>query len=302
MAHGAVSSRRGGLCFALLQAGLVCLLSIVPFSWAQSGPASSSPDELVQKTVANELAAATAPGNYMYQRMKETPGHSHTRQMIETRDWLIGRLILIDGRPLLAGQEQKEEERLRSLLTNGSNLRALLQRERQDEGRVRRMMRALPEAFIFEDAGTEKDDRCGPLVRLKFRPNPAFRPSSREQYVYRGMEGTMLVDSGVGRIVRVDAQLMRHVEFGYGILGQLYRGGTFLLEQRDVGSGHWAITKLGLHFSGRILLFKSFRIDSVSTSTDFRSMPNKLTLEQGLSILLKLDESPVREATFPSRP
>jgi hypothetical protein len=282
---------------------LVCLFLMVPLSSAQSGRTISSPAELVRKTVANELAAADAPGHYMYRMTKETPSCSQTRQMVETRDWLIGRLILIDGRPLPPWQEQKEAERLRKLLTNHSSLRALQKHEHQDEGRVRRMMRALPDAFIYDYAGSEKDECCGgQLARLKFRPNPAFRPSSREVCVYQGMEGTMLVDSGLGRIVRVEAQLIRDVKFGYGILGRLYRGGTFLLEQRDVGSGRWAITKLGLHFSGRILLFKSFRIDSVGTSTDFRRMPDNLTLEQGLATLLNLDESAIRDTTSPFRP
>ncbi|MFZ3266185.1 MAG: hypothetical protein WA172_19420 [Terriglobales bacterium] len=115
-----------------------------------------------------------------------------------------------------------------------------------------------------------------------------FDPPSRELRVLQGMAGTMLVDARLDRLVRVEAQLVRDVEFGWRILGRLYRGGTFRLEQQDVGSGRWEITILALHFTGKILLFKSIDIDSVRKAADFRRMPDTLTLEQGLALLLEL--------------
>jgi hypothetical protein len=267
---------------------MLALLLQGSLAGAQSGEAALSPGELIRKTVANELAAANAPGHYMYRLTKETPRVSQTRGMVETRDWLIGRLILVNGQPLRSEQQRREDERLRKLLTDPTRLQGLQKREHHDEERVRRMMRALPDAFIYEYVGTETEECCGELIRLKFRPNPNFDPSSEELRVYQGMEGTMLVDARVDRLVRVEAQLVRDVSFGWGILGRLYRGGTFHFEQRNVGSGRWAITTLAMHFTGKVLLFKSIDIDSVRKATDFRRMPDTLTLEQGLALLLEL--------------
>jgi hypothetical protein len=47
-----------------------------------------------------------------------------------------------------------------------------------------------------------------------------------------------------------------------------------------------------MHFTGRILLFKSIDIDSVRRSTDFRRMPDTPTLEQALALLLERDSRP----------
>jgi hypothetical protein len=273
------------------------LLLMASFAAAQRAE-NSSPGELIQATVAKELAASDAPGHYMYRLTKDTPEYSQTKEMIETRDWLIGRLISVNHQPLRPEQQQKEDRRLRELLTDPSALRALQKREHRDEERVRGMMRALPDAFIYEYAGTERQACCGELIRLKFRPNPKFDPPSLASRVYQGMEGTMLVDPTVRRLVRVDAELVRDVEFGWGFFGRLYRGGTFFLEQRDVGSGRWAMTTLALHFTGRILLFKKINIDSVRKASDFRRMPDNLTLEQGLALLLKEAEM-VKESTVP---
>lgn len=266
---------------------MLALLLMASSATAQIEGAALSPAELMRKTVANELAAANAPGHYMYRLTKETPRVSQTRGMVETRNWLIGRLILINGKPLGAERQRGEDERLRKLLTNPAGLQALQKREHHDEERVRRMMRALPDAFIYEYVGTETEECCGELIRLKFRPNPNFDPPSEALRVLQGMEGTMSVDSKVDRLVSVEARLVRDVEFGWGILGRLYRGGTFHFEQRDVGSGRWAITTLAMHFTGKIFLFKSIDINSVRKATNFRRLPDTLTLEQGLALLLE---------------
>ena len=79
---------------------------------------------------------------------------------------------------------------------------------------------------------------------------------------------------------------MREVNVGWGVRGGLHRGGHFLLEQRDGGAGRWAITSLQLDFTGRVLLLKSITIASLSRATDFRRMPDDLTLEQGLARLV----------------
>jgi hypothetical protein len=273
---------------------LALLLPATSLAVAQGKEPAIFADELVRKTVANELAAADIPGHYMYRLKKETPQGSQTREMIETRNWLIGRPILINGQPLRPAQQQREDARLRELLSDPAALQALQLRERQDEQRVRRIIRALPDAFVYDYSGAESEERGNKLVRLKFLPNPNYKPPSRELSVLREMEGTMLIDGSVDRLVRVDAKLVSDVKFGWGILGRLFRGGSFLFEQRDVGSGRWAITTLEMHFSGKMLLFRSIHIDSVRTASDFRRMPDNLTLEQGLTLLLQQDGSSKR--------
>lgn len=242
--------------------------------------------ELVRQTVANEVAAANAGGHYMYRLTKVTPRGSETQAIIETRDWAIGRLIQVDGSPLTPERQRKEITRLDTLQKDPERVRALAEELHHDEQRVRRIMRALPDASEFTYAGTEVDADGRSRVRLTFRPRSAYDPPSRELAVLTGMEGTMLIDATARRLVRVDATLTRDVSFGWGIVGRLYRGGHFLLEQRDVGAERWAITTLQLDFKGRVLLLKSITIDSLSSATDFRRMPDDLTLEQGLTRLL----------------
>jgi hypothetical protein len=279
--------------------GAVPLLVLARLWTAAVAAPAQGPDvpagELVRQTVANEVRAANAGGHYMYRLSKVTPRGSETQAIIETRDWAIGRLIQIDGKALTRDRQQKEIKRLDSLRRNPGQVRALQEKLHHDEQRVRRIMRALPDAFEYDYGGTEVDDAGRRRVRLTFRPRNAYDPPSRELAVLTGMEGTMLIDAAARRLVRVDATLTRDVNFGWGILGRLYRGGHFLLEQRDVGAGRWAITTLRLDFKGRVLLLKSITIDSLSRAADFSRMPDDLTLEQGLARLL------AEGRTMPSR-
>jgi len=50
-------------------------------------------------------------------------------------------------------------------------------------------------------------------------------PPSLEARVFHDMEGEMSVDSKQERLAEFDGRLMQDVKFGFGLLGQLDRGG-----------------------------------------------------------------------------
>ena len=109
--------------------------------------------------------------------------------------------------------------------------------------------------------------------------------------VYQGMEGDMLIDPKAARIAKIDGTLFKDVDFGWGILGRLYKGGKFLIEQRDVGAGHWEETHQVLQFNGKVLMVKSLTISSTETTYDFRPVPGNITTAQALELLQKSDET-----------
>jgi len=253
---------------------------------AQTPPPGVTATELVRQTMAHELAAANASGHYMYRIEKQTQHGSTIRDTVETRKWLISRLVLKNGQPLAPAQRQKEDERLRDLLTNPASLQKLQIQEHKDEALARRMIKYFPEAFVFYYDGTEKESSSRKQILVKFRPRASVTSDSREMRVLQGMEGTMLIDPVDERLLRVKAALFRDVDFGWGVFCRIRRGGSFLVEQQGVGSDRWAITTLSMHYSSRIGLFVNTRTDSVSKTSNFRRMSNDLTLRQGVELLL----------------
>lgn len=254
------------------------------------------PGELVRKTVQNEVKASETPSPHMFISNKEGARGSQTRLYCETKDAMAGMAIANDGKPLSAEQRQAEEARLEQLMKDPEELRKKREREKEDAERVARIVKAMPDAFLYEYDGTEQG-RPGlgkegdPLVRLKFRPNPKFDPPSRTEQVLQGMEGIMLIDSSKYRIARIDGTLYKEVAFGWGILGHLDRGGHFLVEQGDVGDGTWDTRKMSLAFTGKILLFKHIDIKSTEILSDFRPVPKGLSFAQGVDLLKKQENT-----------
>jgi hypothetical protein len=108
--------------------------------------------------------------------------------------------------------------------------------------------------------------------------------------VLEGMQGDMVVDETAGRIAEINGTLFKDVDFGWGILGRLDKGGRFIIKQQQVGEGKWEQTEETLHFNGKVLMLKSLTIWSTETMTDFRPVPTNVTTAQALQLLQKGDE------------
>jgi len=279
-----------------MMGGTLWLSRIAPGAQLPSVP----PADLVRKTVQNEVKASDGEsGRHMFLSRKETARGSQTKLYCETRDAMAGMAIANNGKPLTAEQRQAEEARLRELANSPDELRKKRQREKDDADRVGRIVRAMPDAFLYEYAGTEPGQtglgKPGiELIRLKFRPNPNYEPPTHTEQVLAGMQGELLIDTNTYRIARIDGTLFKDVGFGWGILGHLDRGGRFLVEQADVGDGAWDIHRMTLAFTGKILFFKRIDIKSTETLSDFHPVPRDLTFAQGVE-LLKKQESMLAE-------
>jgi len=69
--------------------------------------------------------------------------------------------------------------------------------------------------------------------------------------------------------VRLDVHLIDDVNFGWGILGKLYKGGSILKEQKDVGDSHWEQFHFKMNLNGKALLFKTLDFETTEDESDF---------------------------------
>ncbi len=248
------------------------------------------PLELVRRASKNEIRA----NNVQYYRMfKDTikyKDHSITREIVRTRQGGLWTTLLINGRPLTAEERRKDDERLVKFANNPDARRKRREAAKADDKRAELMLTSLPDAFLYTYAGSDHGPEGEELVHLKFRPNPKFDPPNHETAVYLGMQGDLIIDRKAMRIAKIDGTLFKDVDFGWGILGRLYKGGKFIIVQRDVGGGDWEEVQETLQFNGRILLFKALTVWSNETMTDFRPVPDNLTTAQALDLLHKSAE------------
>jgi len=275
----------------------ILLLTAASFAGQQATVSSyHDPAELVRKAVQNEVKAANDDtAHFLFRGTKTTPQGSTTRLYVETKEATAGLVIAYNGKPLTPEQRQEEEARVERFINRPEELKKKREQERASAERTMRIVRALPDAFLFEYAGEEPGSagigRAGdPLVKLKFQPNPRYVPPSRVEEVLTGMEGYALVDAVRYRLASIDGTLFKQVSFGWGILGHLDRGGRFMVQQQEVGDNLWEISSMSLRFTGKILLVKNLSIISTEIFSGFKQVPSDLTFAQALE-LLKKEES-----------
>jgi hypothetical protein len=258
---------------------------------AISAEPSGSRVQLVRATVAKEVAAANDTSvKHMFRDHKTSAQGSQTRIYVETSEAMAGMTIAYNDKPLTPQQLQGEQGRLAGLVSNPQQLEHKRRQEKEEADHTLSVVRALPDAFLFEYDGTEPGTaslgREGvKLVRLKFRPNPSYRPPSHVEDVLVGMRGVLLIDPEAHRIARIDGTLFKEVTFGWGILGHLDKGGHFLVEQEGLGDGSWDVSRMSLSFNGKILLFKTIAMRSDEVFSNFQRVPADTSFAQGVQML-----------------
>jgi hypothetical protein len=275
---------------------VACIMLLTTAAFAaqpETVTAYKDPADLVRKAVQNEIKAATDDtARFLFRGIKTTPRESTTRLYVETKEATAGLVVAYNGKPLTPEQRKDEEARVERFINSPEEMKKKREQERANAEHTMRIIRALPDAFLFEYAGEEPASegigRAGAtLVKLKFHPNPAFQPPSHVEEVLTGMQGYVLVDAVGKRIASIDGTLFKTVGFGWGILGHLDHGGRFIVHQQEVGDDLWEISSMTLNFTGKILLFKNLSINSTEVFSGFKQVPADLTFAQALELLKK---------------
>ena len=248
------------------------------------------PVALVRRASENELHSSNGNHPYRYELHKIDDNKITTKEIVETKDGDVARLIAMNDKPLDADVQKAEIDRLNNLAAHPELQAHRHKKEQEDSNRANEMIRLLPDAFLYKYEGMVAGPN-GPCYRLSFRPNPNFTPPDREAEVYAGMAGELWIDKGQERMVKLDAHLIADVEFGWGILGRLYKGGSILVQQADVGEHHWETTHMKLSLTGKALLIKPLSFQTTEDASHFEPVPPEMGYQGAIKMLLSSSDS-----------
>jgi hypothetical protein len=274
-------SHRTTLPMPTLAAVCVFLASLPLSARAQSPQIASA--ELVRDAIRNEINDDAHTHLFAW---KERKNHGHKTQLehlVQTPSGIVSRVILINDEPLNPKQQSEEDERVRTM-RDPEQMRRKLKDQQEDDARTSKMLGSIPDAFDFVYLNSVTAPNGHKLTTFKFTPHPGYNPPSREVAVFTGMQGELVIDETAMRLAKVDGTLFKDVNFGWGILGRLYKGGLFLVEKSEITPTHWDTTHTVLHFDGKVLIFKSLHIDEDETDWDFKPVP-PMSVEQALDYL-----------------
>jgi len=109
---------------------------------------------LVRRAIQNREDAAKTHRPLRYLLRKIDDHRDTTKDIIETEQGNVARLIAIHNQPLTPEANQAELDRLHTLAHHPEIQEHRHRREQKDATRVNRLMRLLPDAFPYHDQGT----------------------------------------------------------------------------------------------------------------------------------------------------
>jgi hypothetical protein len=257
-----------------------------------TAPTAQTPP-LVLSALATELQAARDTSHPMrYRLRKSSPRLTTTKELIETQDGSVAMLMAVNDKPLNPADQEKEQSRLQTLLVDPGKQRHRKQVEAEDTSRALKVLRSLPTAFLYTDAGPVA---AGALTAEKFTfvPNPKFNPPDLETQAMTQLTGEIWIDPVHTRVIRLEGHLQQDVDFGWGILGRLSKGGWIVIEQSEVGEGVWRVVKFQMQMSGRLLVH-SRTFDTTEEETNYTPVPAGLGYQQAIAILRDSQAAPAQ--------
>lgn len=142
---------------------------------------------------------------------------------------------------------------------------AKAQKKKQDRAEL---VAATRQAYLLKWLGQETvyGHACDVL---DLTPNPDFHPKSIYQDAMTRLTAKIWIDPASLQMMRGEAHVTKDISIGAGILGKLYRGGVFYLDQREVAPGIWLPSRYQFDFSGRKFLF-TFEEHQYIEATQYR--------------------------------
>jgi hypothetical protein len=241
-----------------------------------------SPTDMVKSVIYNELHPSQVSNiHWQYRVDKEFDGKQETREVIETKSGSLDKLLATSN-PLTAAQAKDESARILRFSHSPEEQEKAEQARRKDAEQCDALMKMIPDAFLFDYAGGS-----GNLARVVFKPNPQFRPPSREGRVLQQMAGEIWVDARQKRLVSINGQLINEVKFGGGLLGHLEKGGRFTVKRAELAPGDWELTEMNVNMRGKALLFKTISVQQKELHSNFERVGDDISVSDAANILLR---------------
>jgi hypothetical protein len=264
-----------------LAAALLAIAFALPLAAQQPKPAPEPAQRLVRDVMWNEIHDRDPSCRWQYLSTRTAAGQTSVREQVETSEGPVFRLLERNGAPLTTAEQQREARRIEAYIHDPSAVARIGRDHLQDEARLASILSIIPRAFLFQYEGPPSRD----IARLSFRPNPAFVPSGYDARVVHALAGTMTVSLRYKRLIDIRGVISLPVDIGYGLLGSVNPGGTFEIHRCQVSPTQWKTNLVDVHVHGRLLMLKPVSRDEREARSDFRPVPENVTLAQAERLL-----------------
>jgi hypothetical protein len=248
-----------------------------PVSWAKA--AARNQAAIVQGGAVTSLR--------FRQRKADAKGDT-TREIIESKQGGVARLVERDGKPITAAEDAAERDRLQAALASPDDFLRHHRHDKESRQYALDLIEQMPSAMIYSYA-PDQPQPSGATSRqivLDFQPDPKYHPPAMVDDLLTGLAGRLWIDAASERVTRAECHVVRPVNIGWGMVGRIYPGGTMEFGQTDAGGGRWVYSHLEEHVNVRELMVKTVPFNVVMSSSDFSVLPSLLSYQDAIRMLL----------------
>ncbi len=233
---------------------------------------SSSPGQVAQDAVNNEIKLIQYDRSYLRYKVhtRDSKGEQ-VRDVIETREGTVARVVSRGGRALTADEDAGEHGRLQAMLDSPAAFKKHIDKDQTGKKLAVDLIRLLPDAMNFsyvagQPQRDQKPPSAAPDLVMDFEPNPRWSPPTMTSQALTGIRGRVWVEAKGHHLTRLEVTIFQGINFGFGMLVHIYPGGKLFLEQQPVGGDRWIVD----HFIQQVTM-RAMMVRTLKENTDLEA-------------------------------
>jgi hypothetical protein len=242
--------------------------------------------QLFAELDANQKAIDKVKENYAGTRTEEETEYDRTgkvtKKQLEEYTFFylngdeVSTLVKKDGKPLSEEEQKRENDKTQKRiaeLQKESKKKEEKDEKEKEEGKEAKNDDPGIEIFLrvcqFVNPRRERF-RGQEVLVFDFEPNPEYKPRNIEERVVKELAGVIWVDEKAHDVARLEAYFVGDVHIGGGLVANLQKGTSFVLEQGYLNNEVWLPTYEEAHLGVRVLLVKGFKVNMVTKYSDYK--------------------------------
>ncbi len=230
---------------------------------ADSSPTAAGTDAFA-RVIANQKIMESNLD--LYERIQRVEIHKSDSgaSALETKVWRVfpcGAAVTkiplsLKGEPLTPLSYRAELEKLAKYLAwvvqEGAPQREAYAKMEHKRKERNELIASTQDAFLFTRIGIEpRGDQM--LVKYSMRPNPAFKPSTRNAIIFSKVSGVVWIEEHSGELAKVEGSVTEDISIAM-FLAKVYKGSHFMQERYEFFPGIWFPSYEQYDFDGRKFL------------------------------------------------
>jgi len=188
----------------------------------------------------------------------------------------VSTVVKKDGKPLSDAEQKKENQKTQKRIEELQKREAKKEAKEEkakEEGKDNSGEDPDIELFLracqFVNPRRERFRGQDVLV-FDFEPNPEFKPHKLVEKLVQKLAVVVWIDEKAHDVARLEAYFVGDMKIGGGLVANLQKGTSFVIEQAFVNNEVWLPTYEEAHVGVRVLLLKGFKVNEVTRYSDYK--------------------------------